>query len=367
MPYYQDKKTKKWSCRFYYTDNTGKRLQKKKCGFNRLCDAKQWERDFLARVSGSPDMPFSELAKLYLQDKKRTAKISSYESMENRIRNWLLPSFGDRPISEITPAELRSWQLDLKDVTGSTGKPLAPSYMNNIINQLSVILNYGVRYYGLSSNPMKIAGNIVGKKAKSLNFWTKQQFEAFISTFDKKDPYYTFFMILYYTGMRKGELQALTPADIDLSEGSISVNKTVRVVDGIKHIMPPKTPKSERIIVIPGFLCDVIRDYESRFYKIDPDEMIFYVGRSSYRPHLNKHADQAGIPRIRVHDLRHSHASLLVDLGFSAVLIAERLGHEDVSTTLNIYSHLFPSRQKEVAEKLQNMFSEKEKPSTGKQ
>lgn len=364
MPYYQDKKTKKWSCRFYYTDYTGTRRQKNKGGFDRLCDAKQWERDFLARVAGSPDIPFKELADLYLKDKKSTAKISSYESMENRIRNWLLPAFGDRPVNEITPAELRSWQISMKEATGSQGKPLSPSYMNNIVNQLSVIFNYGVKYYGLTSNPMKVAGNIVGKKSKSMNFWTKQQFDAFISTFSKTDPFYTFFMIFYYTGLRKGELQALTPADIDLVEGFIDVNKTLRVVDGKKHIMPPKTPKSKRRVLIPGFLRDVIRDYESRFYDLQPDDMIFCYGRSAFAPQLDKHAAAAGIPRIRVHDLRHSHASLLVELGFSAILISERLGHENVSTTLDIYSHLFPSKQAEVADRLQKIFTETQKAPT---
>lgn len=359
MPTYKDSKTGKWFCKFYYTDHTGERKQKKKRGFDLQRDAKKWESDFLAKMEGAPDMTFAALAALYLEDRKVNVKPSSYESMENRIRNRLIPALGDRPINEITSNDIRKWQNDLKTQLTDFGKPLSDSYLKNIVNQASTVFNFGVRYYGLRENPIRTTGCIVGKKEKSINFWTKDQFDKFIATFDRQDPFYTIFMVLYYTGIRKGELQALTPADMDLVQGRIDVNKTLRVIDGETVIMPPKTPKSRRTVLIPGFLCDILRDYIGRIYAPGPDERIFCYGRSAFGPQLDKHARLAGIPRIRVHDLRHSHASLLIELGFSALLVAERLGHENVSTTLDIYSHLFPSKQSQVADRLQKLHENK--------
>ena len=359
MPAYYDEKTKTWFVKFYYTDYQGKKKQKKKRGFKLQREAKEWERAFLDKLSGSPDMTFESLCNLYLEDKKAHTKITTYQTKKNRIDNWLLPSFADRPVNEITPAEIRQWEATLKESRTQAGKQLSDGYMQNIFIELSGIFNYAVRYYGLPSNPCRIAGNMVGKKNKSLNFWTKDEFDKFIDTFDVEDPYYTMFMILYYTGMRKGELQALTPADIDLDNGIITISKTYKLIDGQSHILPPKTAKSNRTISIPPFLCDVIRDYLTHIYGYKQDDMIFCYGRSTFKRHLENHADLAGIKHIRIHDLRHSHASLLIELGFSALLVAERLGHESVSTTLDIYSHLFPTKQSQVSEKLQKIFEGK--------
>lgn len=359
MPAYFDEKSKTWFVKFYYTDYTGTKRQKKKRGFKLQRDAKEWEREFLAKLAGSPDMPFKELCALYLEDKRAHTKITTYQTKKNRIDNWLLPFFGDRPVNQITAAEIRQWQIQIKEEKTQAGKPLAAGYLQNIFIELSGIFNYAVRLYGLPSNPCRVAGNMIGKKNKSINFWTKEEFDKFISTFSQEDPYYTMFMILYYTGMRKGELQALTPADMDLEKGLIDVNKTFKLIDGEIHVLPPKTAKSARQITIPGFLCDVIKAYQERIYGISDDDMIFCYGRSTFKHHLEKHAALAGIKNIRIHDLRHSHASLLIELGFSALLVAERLGHENVSTTLDTYSHLFPTKQSQVAEKLQALYKEK--------
>lgn len=356
MPSYKDPKTGKWFCKFQYTDFTGTRKQKMKRGFDLKKDAEKWERDFLERLQGSPEMPFESLASLYLEDKKLNGKISSYISVEAHVNKWILPYFKNKPVNSITPADIRKWQGILKTETTKNGTPLSPSYMQNIFMQLSGIFNFAVRLYGLASNPCKIAGNVIGKKAKSIKFWTKDQFDSFIATFDKSDPYYTMFMILYYTGLRKGELLALTPADIDLDNGTISVSKTFRRAKGEDHILPPKTPKSNRTILIPPFLCDIIREYESRLYDMQSDTLIFSYGRWMFAEHLNKHAALAGLDPIRVHDFRHSHASLLIEMGFSALLVAERLGHENVSVTMDVYSHLFPSKQSQVIDRLQNLF-----------
>lgn len=355
MPAYYDESTKTWYCKFYYTDYTGTKKQKKKRGFKLQREAKEWERTFIERLQGTPDMTFKTLCDLYLEDKLAHTKLITYETKKNRIDNWLLPAFESRAINDISPVNIRKWQADLKNCTGTNGKPLSAGYMQNLVTELSSIFNFAVRFYNLPSNPCRIAGNTVGHKKRSILFWTKEEFDQFISTFEHQDPYYTIFLILYYTGIRKGELQALTAADVDLDNHIINIDKTFKFINGSEVVTSPKTAKSVRQITIPPFLADCIREYESRIYGLTPTDRLFCYGKTTYSRQLDIHAQKADIKRIRVHDLRHSHASLLIELGFSAILVSERLGHDDVSTTLNIYSHLFPSKQSEVADRLQKL------------
>lgn len=355
MPVYQNKQAKTWYAKVFYTDYTGKKHQKMKRGFKLRREALEWEREFMSTQASQPDMSFSALCELYLRDKETHNKQITYETKKNRVKTWLIPTFGKRPINSITATDVRQWQAALKEATGSTGKPLSPGYMQNLVTELSSVMNFAVRFYGLSVNPCKIAGNTVGKKQRSLNFWTKQEFDRFISTFEPSDPYCTAFMTLYYCGMRIGELEALTLADLDTQQGTISINKTYHLINGSGITTPPKTKKANRIITLPPFLIACLESHISRLYHPDAETRLFTLSHSSYARALEAHADMAGVPRIRLHDIRHSHASLLIELGFSALLVSERLGHESVSTTLNIYSHLFPSKQAEVAERLERL------------
>lgn len=159
---------------------------------------------------------------------------------------------------------------------------------------------------------------------------------------------------MFYTGLRVGELTALTWADIDLDKGEISVTKTKQVVGGKTIISTPKTPKSERTIQIPPFLVKLLTEYRASFYDHGAEDAAFNISKSGLGHRIKVTSAKAGVKRIRVHDLRHSHASLLIELGFSPLLIAERLGHERVETTLNTYAHLWPSKQAEVVEKLES-------------
>lgn len=352
MAVYKNNETNKWTVYIRYSDYTGQVKPKKKTGFKLKRDAEAWERDFLERQATQPDMTFSALCDLYLEDRKAHRKPATYAAKKNRIEAWIRPAFADRPVNEITPADVRSWQADLKSaVSGKTGRPLSPGYLQNLVTELSGIFNHAVTFYGLTSNPARIAGNTVGHKSRSMTFWTRDQFQAFIDTFEPSDPFYAFFMALYWTGARRGEILALTLADI--SRDRITINKTYNVIDGKEIIDAPKTPRSVREVTIPAALYAILTGHAGRIYGAQPDTRIFsMISRSAAAYQLNKHADLAGVQRIRIHDLRHSHASLLIDLGFSPVIISQRLGHDNVTTTMNIYAHLFPDRQNEVADKL---------------
>ncbi len=357
MPAYKDQKTGTWYCQFYYTDYTGKRKKKMKRGFPLKRDADQWEHDFLEKMQGTPDMTFQTLSELYLDYNRLHRKQITFKTKESRVRVWLVPYFGNMAINEIKPKHILAFQNHLKSSSNYRGEPLSDTYIGILHRELSGMFNFAVRYYELKNNPCRIVGNIEKKyDSSNIQFWTRDQFDQFIETFDSADPFRVAFQTLYWTGMRVGELQALTLADVDFQQNTISINKTYHMIKGKDVIESPKTSTGKRTININQSLADELQRHISRLYQPEPSDRIFTMNPSAYGKHFKSHAESANLPKIRVHDLRHSHASLLIDMGFSPVLIAERLGHKDASVTLSVYAHLYPNKQSELADQLEDIF-----------
>lgn len=355
MPSYYDDTRKTWYCKFSYTDWTGQRRQKLKRGFTKKGDAKAWEREFLEYQQGTPDMSFKTLVKLYLDDIRPRIKESSYEVKEGVISTYLLPYFGEKPISSIKPTDVRKWQATLLDARTSQGTPFADTYLRNIDRQFVAVLNYAVKYHNLPRNPHIAAGYIGKPFANRLDFWTLDEFNHFISSIDADAPK-AVFNTLYYTGIRCGEMLALTPADIDLEACRIRINKTYAHLKGRTIMTPPKTENSIRSVSIPPFLRDELKNYMAKLYGLDDTERIFPYSDDCIYRWMKKYCKAAGLPHMRIHALRHSHVSLLIDLGFSAILIAERIG-DRVEMVNRIYGHLYPNRHAEVAAQLQEIVS----------
>lgn len=154
--------------------------------------------------------------------------------------------------------------------------------------------------------------------------------------------------------MRSGKLLALKPEDFNFDKQTISITKNYVRLNGDDLILPPKTPKSNRQIVLPLVACVILRQYIDTLPKESRQQRLFPVTKGWLTKELNRGIEASGIKKIRVHDLRHSHASLLVELGCSPILISERLGHEDIKTTFQTYSHLYPDKQMEVVKSLEN-------------
>lgn len=167
------------------------------------------------------------------------------------------------------------------------------------------------------------------------------------------------FLLLYWTGMRIGELLALTYDDINLEEKTISITKSYQRLKGKDVITQPKTPKSIRIITMPDFLADEFREYCSHLYGIMKNERLFHFTKSHMEHCMAAGIEKSGVKRIRLHDLRHSHVSLLIHMGFTALAIGNRVGHEAEKITYR-YAHLFPTVQTEMANKLDVERMEKE-------
>ena len=239
------------------------------------------------------------------------------------------------------------YQFDLHE----KGKPFSPSYLKTIHNQLSAIFNHACKFYGLTSNPAAKVGNMGKATSKEMEIWTQDEYRKFAEqTMDKPQFFYAFEM-LYWCGIREGELLALTPADFDFKRQTVTINKSYQRFERRDVITEPKTPKSNRTIKMPDFLAEEMQDYLKMLYAIQPTDRIFTITKNGLHREMSRASTAAGVKRIRIHDLRHSHISLLIEMGFSAVAIGDRVGHESVDITYH-YAHLFPSTQTTMADQL---------------
>lgn len=351
MPAYKDEKTGKWFAKFYYTNWQGIKKQKWKRGFATKKEALGFERDFLEKQSANPDMTFQNLYEIYMEDMAARLKQSTLLTKKAVLQTHILPFFGSKPINEIKASDVRRWQAKLM----SSPNNYSQTYLKKINTELNSIINYAKRFYDLNTNPCGKAGTIGKAKAEEMHYWTYDEYIAFREGVKDKSLSYICFEVLYWTGMREGELLALSPADIDLDNKTISINRTYQRIEGKDVFTSPKTRKSKRKIPIPDFLCQELSDYIQSRYMLDADERLFPVTKSYLSHEMIRGCKNTGIKKIRIHDIRHSHASLLINQGCDALMLADRLGHEKVSTTLNTYSHLFPHKQQELVHSLESL------------
>ena len=348
----KDKKTGKWLIQYRYTDWQGKRRKSTKRGFATKREAEEWLRNFLITQKADFDMKFEDFWKMYCADMETRLREHTMRTKKYIVELKILPYFGDKRVNDITAADIRQWQNELIKMGYS------PTYLKTINNQLSAIFNYAVRYYDLKSNPCVKAGSMGKSKAEEMDFWTGEEFRKFIDSVMNKRLSYMAFMTLYWTGMRMGELLALNPKDIDLEKRTISITKSYQRLGKKDVITPPKTPKSKRVITIPEFLAADITAYMDSLYDLQENDRLFPITKYYLEHVMQRGIKESGVKRIRVHDLRHSHASMLIELGFSPLEIANRLGHEKVETTLNTYAHLYPNKQTKLAERLDSEYRE---------
>ena len=347
MPAYKDETTNTWYTKFYYTDWTGTTKQKKKRGFPTKREAAAWERDFLERQQGTPDMSFISFSELYLNDMKQRLKPSTMNSKENLIKNRILPFFKSKALNDIDSKMIRQWQNELLK------ESYTDTYLRKCNAQLSAMFNYAVKYYNLNENPCRKTPLIGSKKPVKFDFWTLDEYKEFRQYL--KEDYIVPFDILYWTGLRIGELMALTLEDINFENKSININKSYQRINKKDIITKPKTASSIRTVYIPDFLSNEIKEYFSKIYDNDPKQRIFMFNKVSVKRQIESISVKYGLKKIKIHEIRHSHASLLIEQGFNPLLISERLGHDDIQTTLNTYSHLYPNKHGQMAAQLNNL------------
>ena len=305
MPAYKDTQKGTWYAAFYYQDWKGIKKKKLKRGFPTKKEALAWERTFLLQQAADLTMTFDAFVEIYILDKQNRLRENTWSTKEHIIRTKILPYFKEKRLCDIKPQDVIAWQNELLNYRGKNGEPYSPTYLKTLHSQFSAILNHAVRFYGLNKNAATTAGNMGSSKHQEMLFWTKEEYLKFAEVMMDKPLSYYAFEILYWCGIREGELLALTPADFDLNKGLLSITKSYQRLNGKDVITDPKTPKSIRVVQMPDFLTEEIRDYLKSIYKVKPTDRIFDVTKYYLHHEMDRGAKKAGVKRIRIHDLRH--------------------------------------------------------------
>lgn len=259
MTVIKNQKSNTYEVRTYYKDWTGVRKQKTKRGFKRKCDAQEWERAFKLKENLSLDMYFEDFVDLYLNDIKSRIKYNTWLTKKHIVEKKILPYFSKKKLQEIKPSDIRQWQNTMMNYRNKQGEGYSQVYLKTIHNQLSAILNHAVNFYDLKSNAARKAGSMGKERTKEMLFWTKEEYMKFIEAVADKPISFYAFEILYWCGVRMGELLALTPADFDFQACTIRINKSYQRLEGKDIITDPKTVKSNRMITMPEFLSEELR------------------------------------------------------------------------------------------------------------
>ena len=343
-----------------YDAVTGKQIQKYRSGFSTKKEARaEYSKLILAAEEGlameKKQPSFKQfIEEIYLPWYKTQVKESTYKNRLNTIEKHF-KFFYRKKVNEIEPIHVQTWQLKL-------AKDYSPNYVRIIQGMLSLAFDRAIILGLAKKNPARMVGNIKSKKVK-VDFWTLEEFQKVISLLYKGDYYehYLFicFWLLFTTGLRIGEAAALQWEDIDFESGIISVTKTLyyKSMNEYKFV-DPKTSASIRTVVIDEDTIRELKDWMEVQKKVlkDCNFVLSYSGiptsKHTLPRALEKLAGLAGVHRIKIHALRHSHVALLISMGVNPLIVKDRLGHEKIQTTLGTYGHLYPNSNFEVAKML---------------
>lgn len=330
----------------YYEKRNESKKRKKKSGSKTRREALAWDNFFQLSVKADMNMTMGAFVEVYFRDKEGELKERSIKNKRYMIESHILPYFQDKKMNEITPAHIIQWQQAMRQ------KGYAQTYLRMMQNQITALFTHASKIYNLPDNPCKKVKKMGKPVADKLDFWTKEEYDRFISTMEVGSRYYVIFEILFWTGCREGEMLALTKSDIDFPNNRMSITKTYYRIERRDVITAPKTEQSVRIIELPEFLTWEIKEYVDGLPNLTEHTRIFPVVAETVQHKLKRQAEKAGVKRIRVHDIRHSSAAYLINQGVQPLIIKERLGHKDIRITLNTYGHLYPNQQRQVADML---------------
>ncbi len=343
---------KSWTVRFRYTENR-KEKNKRLTGYQTKKEAQDGYIKFINEIklhepiSADEKLSFDKLFEEYKDYTKSRIKESSFYDMYSKFNKHILPHFNEYYVQDITPKIILNWQRSLEH--------FSYKHKTTLRGYLWSILNYADKYYNIPNNLKKVDGFRRNEAKKEMLFWTPAEFNAFIAKVDN-EMYRAFFYALYYTGARKGEILATTWNDWDLKNGRLSIKSSVtkKVFGASWAITSPKNQASVRDIGLPKILVDVMSKYKCGR---EDFKLVFAndkpLADSNIQRVQEKACKESGVKKIRIHDFRHSHASLLISQGASIVAVAKRLGHSNIEQTLNTYAHMMPKEDDLILEILQ--------------
>lgn len=359
MPVYKTKieKTKDnkiWYFMVSYTDLLGNKKRYKSKKYATKEEATKEEAKFRLNIGEMPTdnkITFSKVYNELILKKEAEIRPTSLQKDKNYYKH-IEKELGNIQINKLTLSQYQKWKDELNK------KKLCTSYKNKIYKFLNELIKYAELYYNVSTNVTRLGGNFIdaNEKKKEMQFYTKKEFDKFISAIDDL-KWKCLFETLFYCGLRQGELQALNWKDIDLKNKTLNVNKTLTTkIKGEKYtIFPPKTKSSYRIIPLAKDLLKDLTLLKKKYSELKGFNNNWFVFGGLYptpettiQSHKLNYCELAKVKVIRIHDFRHSCASLLISKNADPVLVAKYLGHADVSMTLNRYSHMYKSRLDEI-------------------
>ena len=345
---------RKWVFEVRYKDDFGKIKYYKSKKYLTKKETQKAERDYLNSLDGDKkinSMTFSELCNKHFEYQKDKVKATTLRNYLKRREH--LKIFDNVKLNELNINHFEEWKRQMNTTN------LETTTKNDIYKYLKCILNYGTRWYNCNFNSMcnKMTNfNNPNEMPKEMLFWTKEEFDRFIAV-ETDIKYRAAFETLYYCGVRSGELRGLTWKDINIECKELSVNKNITInFDGKKYIITtPKTKSSYRTIPMPDILVDdlkKLKEFQNSYYDFNNNWFVFGsfepLVKSALRDRKNKNCKLAGVKQIRIHDFRHSCASLLINNGANITMVAKFLGHAKVDETLNTYSHMFKNKLDDI-------------------
>lgn len=363
MPIYKTKEKKdglfKYRVRINYVDEGGKSRSLTRVAYG-LAAAKDLESE-LNRSEKEPyciNLMLKDLIDLYFEFKKIEVRESTLKKAKGITDKYIYPL--NVRLDKLSVKRLNEWKLSIGNL------PLSHTMKKNIYSQFRAILNWGVSKEYIKSNPLNKVGNFKNpyKGKDVIHFYTPNEFKRYIAyvreiaTEKGFYDYYVFFMLAYFTGARKGEIHALRWSDY--KDGAITISKSIsQKLSGGDRETPPKNMSSNRTLQVPEPLKKVLEQHYAQCRAFDGFNDNFYI-TGGYKPlrdtsieNVNKEAaKRAGLHHIRIHDFRHSHASLLANNNINILEISRRLGHKNIEQTLNRYSHFYPAEQEKAVKVL---------------
>lgn len=222
----KDNKRGTWKVYIRYKDWQGIGQIHTKRGFATKREALEYEREFLLKKAKDVNMGFSQFVEVYMEDMKPRLKLNTFLTKRHIMDTKIIPYFEKKSLAEITATDIIQWQNQLLSMRDENGMPYSQTYLRTIQNQLSAIFNHACRFYGLTANPSKQAGKMGKAKGKEMLFWTKEEYLKFAEVMKEKPISYYAFEILYWTGIREGELLALEKRDFSISDRKLTINKS---------------------------------------------------------------------------------------------------------------------------------------------